>query len=588
MVQNTIKINDVNLPILEEGGVNYYPISYIGNKVLLKDISPSQLKRNGYDKYIKEFNIYYGENTGGSQLTYCISEEGLKQMLSNCKVARLSVEQKKAMQNVCKYLNLKINIDTEEKFIDSLPEQIWQKYDFWTKECIESVLNIEPNIKWQRCSKCGRYYPYNKCFFPKEKNPNNKQPFRTKCNECSKLHIMYYNKKEFTNAYYEGGEILYKLYKDNNLNIYNVYNLYYEGKIEKYPSILRNNINVINIIKKYYRQIILDNINIISKDYISQISKIPRIYISDKALNKFIESSIKKKELLNTNISLETREIKNIGIKHLISKMTCDEAISLANTYLLNNNININETNVYTFDYNLLFKDAKILWYVLNIEKDKLGFIMKLFNNQYGAYKFKSIKGQNYWKNRDNADIAMKYLIEKDLKIPIEKIPLYITKNNLHIKCPTLYNILYNKRFDSCLFDWINRIYPNKFIEEDFSIGIIRNKFDSMEEQLIDKLLREKFKNVIYNNRQGDNIITILHMQPDWFIFTSYNIYIIEYFGIALANTKYNKRISDYIDRTEEKIEKYKNLPYGKTIYLYPEDIKGDAGGFYEKISIVK
>jgi hypothetical protein len=109
-----------------------------------------------------------------------------------------------------------------------------------------------------------------------------------------------------------------------------------------------------------------------------------------------------------------------------------------------------------------------------------------------------------------------------------------------------------------------------------------------MEEQLIDKILRSNFKNVVYNNRESDNVVTLLHMQPDWFIFTDKDIYIVEYFGIAPTNNKYNKRISDYIDRTKEKIEKYKELPYGKKIYLYPEDIKGEAKGFYEKISIVK
>jgi len=285
---------------------------------------------------------------------------------------------------------------------------------------------------------------------------------------------------------------------------------------------------------------------------------------------------------LESKISNDTTKISSHVVKKVISKMTFEDTKELIDMYCLNNNIIFDD--VYNFNYNDLFKQTKVLWYIEKIEKDKLGFVMKYFNNQYAAYRFKSVRGQNYWNNRDNTDRAMKYFIEQDLKIPIEKIPLYVTKNNLQIKCRTLYGILYNKKFDNCLFDWINRLYPDKFIEEDFAVGIIRNQFDSMEEKMIHDMLKQKFSNVLYNNRQSENKITIMGINPDWFIFTDNNIYIIEYFGIALDQRIYNKRISDYVDKTKVKLSKYKDLQYAIKIFLYPEDIKNECDGFYNKI----
>jgi|GEM_PF-2157957 len=577
-LQKEIVINRTNVPIMEEGGV-WYPLSYIGSKVLLKNLSPSQLKQNGYGEYIKEFQIDYGENTGGLQNTYCISKDGLKVVLGNSKIGRLSVEQRKAMKEACDYLHLEVDINFNEKFKDCITEEEIEQHDFWSKECINAFIKeFEGEIIWQRCNKCNKYYPYHKNFWVKEVNKNNKKPLRTTCNNCEQLHIEYINNKEFTKAYYEGGEDLYNIYKYKNKNIYETYELYLKGKIIYYPSILHNSLNVVNILNKFYKEIILENLDKCNQEFLSEITKIPIEYISMKSVDKYFYKKLKNKEILKSNLGEKNKKI--------IQKITFEDAVELINMYLQNNNINIDD--VYTYDYNTLLKESKAYWYVINVEKDKLGFIMKYFNNEYGAYKFKSITGQKYWQSRDNVDQAMRYLIEKDMQLPIEKIPLYITKYGIRKQSDTLYNILYKKRFDNSLFEWINRLYPDKFIEQDFDIGIIRNKFDSVEESIIDEMLRKEFQTVIYNNRNSENEITVKNMNPDWIILTDNNIYIVEYFGIALEQQQYNTRIKYYIDKMKNKMEKYRTLPYGEMIYLYPNDIKGDWKGFYEKIKLIK
>lgn len=579
-MQKEIIINDVKIPVIEESGVIYYPISYIGSKVLLKVLTGNQLIKNGYGKYIKQIEVDYGEDTGGVQNTYCISEDGLKEILRNSKIGGLSIEQKRAMKEVCNHINLKMDIDFNAKFKEFVTEEEINQHDFWTKECINSLPKDMFNM-WQKCSKCGKYYPYHENFWIKEVNKRNKQPLRGICNNCEKVHVKYYDDNDFTKAYYEGEELLYNILKNSSKNIYEIYNAYLEGKIE-YPFILRNSLNTTNIIVKLYRDIILKNTNNCTKEFINELTKIPLDYISMKSLDRHLFQKIKKEELLKTKID---NPKDNTITKRIIKRMTFEDAKYLLDMYIHNNNIKIDD--VYNYNYNKLFENAKVKYYIESIHKDKLGFIMKYFDNQYAAYKFRSIVGQKYWENRDNADQAMKYFIENDLKIPIEKIPLYVTKMNLQMKANTLYNIIYKKRFDDTIFDWISRLYPGKFIEEDFSIGVIRNEFDSMDEKLIDDMLRQRFQSVVYNYRNSNNKVTIMGMNPDWFVFTDRNLYIVEYFGIALNHGKYNQRISDYINKSEDKLEKYERLPYAEKIYLYPSDIKGDCEGFKDKIKMI-
>jgi hypothetical protein len=261
--------------------------------------------------------------------------------------------------------------------------------------------------------------------------------------------------------------------------------------------------------------------------------------------------------------------------------MTIDVAINLLKNYIQDNNIVIED--IYNYNYDELLEKSKAHYYA---KKDKLGFIMKFYDDKYIPYKF-NIQGQKYWQVKENADLAMKYLIEKDLKLPIHKIPLYITKYSIRKHSSTLYNILYEKRFYKSLYEWINTLYPGQFEEQDFNIYLIRYEFDSVEENQIDTILRENLKNVVYNARGSEQSITINGMQPDWFVLTDEVVYIIEYFGMYQPKA-YNTRIYDYIEKTEEKIFKYDKIKYYEKIFLFPDDLKNGFEGLLKKISVIK
>jgi len=208
-----------------------------------------------------------------------------------------------------------------------------------------------------------------------------------------------------------------------------------------------------------------------------------------------------------------------------------------------------------------------------------------MFDNKYSAYKF-NIVGNKYWDLQENRIKALKYLIEEDMKIPIEKIPLYLTLENLRKHSNTMRHIL-KKYYNNNLWLWVNEVYPGKFIEEDFNITVIRNIFDSAEEHIIHDILISKFKNVIYNQRNTKNTITIAGMQPDWFVFTDNGVWVIEYFGIDVDYGEYNKRISDYKKKMLSKIEKYKKLEWLGKIYIYPKDLKENFKGLKEKLKSI-
>lgn len=170
------------------------------------------------------------------------------------------------------------------------------------------------------------------------------------------------------------------------------------------------------------------------------------------------------------------------------------------------------------------------------------------------------------------------------MKIPVDKIPLYLTKFNLQKKSNTLYYLLYNRKYYKNLWEWVNDCYPQKFILADFEINPYRCNFDSMEESQIYDILKNTYKNTIYNQRNTERTIEIDRMIPDFITFTKNNTYLIEYFGLYVKNRSDNKRISDYRNKTEEKINKYNKLNNYKTIFLYPTDLDNNFKGLHSKL----
>jgi hypothetical protein len=565
MVQDFVEVNQVRLPIVKEGGEIYYPVSYLGSRVLLKDLKGNQLKRNGYGEYLKQFEIDFGEGIGGINLSYCISEVGLRKILSNSRIGGLSEDQKIAMNGLLKYLGMEL-ISIDERFVNSISNEVIESYNEYIRDCINDILKDIPEVMWQKCSKCGNYYPYHLNFFRENVNCGKDYNLYTFCRDCcgwtenrSKDWIRQ-NNNLLSNIFRNYGIDYYKIYRDHN--VLDIYNHWISLDRKNLPNFINNENDKMIIIKYLYENGKFDEHSIITAKIVHEVTK----FRVDG--NRFIQKITK--ELRGIISKNGTEYIEDI-----------ESARRIFFKYLQNNDI-VTDEQILRLNYDIVFRKAHLHGYLERTSNNILTLIMDLFEDKYPAYKFKS-NGFKYWDNKENRIKALKYLIEVDLKLQLEKVPLYITLTALRTHgTTTMYGIC--KKYYKCLWEWVNEVYPNKFEEQDFHIHVIRNNFDSMEEAEVHDILKSKFKNVIYNARNTENTIEFEGMIPDWFVFTNSKVWIIEYFGINAKHGEYNQRISDYKEKTLKKIEKYVKIDgYGK-IYLYPEDLKNGFEGLHKKL----
>lgn len=561
-MQQEIYINNIKVPIIIDNGVIYYPVSYIMGKILLKKTNTISIC-NSYEQYINKYNIDYGNNN--IQEVYCISENGLKLVLSDSKLGRLSIEQKKAMNILLEYLGMDV-ISEDGRFIKTVSKDIYDKYNIYIKDCIDCVLTMKPNIVWQRCTKCGIYYPYHINFFKENLHSGKEYPLYTVCRNCSgwseqrtKDYIKH-NIAEFNTVYNKYGEDIYKLYREHNT--IEIYKHWLSCNTKAMPSIINNKEDKLKIIKHCYDKGLFNDSGDLNKKAIKNVCKFNTNEILQNEIHKFIFG---KDQIYTGTIN------------------DFDVAKKIFDDYIIKNNIVIED--IFTFNYDSVIRKSILRGFLKRCcNNDLLSFIMKYHENKYGAYKFKS-SYKKYWESKENRIKALKYFIEEDMKINLEKVPLYVTLTALRKDTSTLYSVC--KKYYHSLFEWVNEVYPDAFIEKDFDIHYVRNDFDSIEEAEIHDVLCENFKNVLYNPRNTDRTVVIDGMIPDWFIFTNNNCYIVEYFGIAIDHGVYNQRIHDYQEKTKHKMEKYKKIKGYKKVYLFPDDLKDNFRGVLYKLKMV-
>ena len=569
--QEEILIGEVKVPVIREDGELYYPIKFIIEKVLKKTKQHGLHKE--YSQYIKKFKINYGSAAyGGTQIVNCINEEGLKKVLEISRISRLSVEQRKAMNVLLKYLQMDSisEDDTYDRFVKEISNNVIWKYNEYIRDCILHVLEENPNIIWQKCDKCGNYYPYHKNFFDFNTDKNNEYMLNAVCRDCKPWD----NNRGRT--FIQG--------KDSNLNhIYNIYGATMYGIYRNHETILIFNhwrkigkMNLPNILQNKDDKLIIIKY-MFDKGEFKQYEEIDSKSI--KEICGFGLTHVSIEDIYNYVLEMDYYECKSIVNDISGARLILD-------IYFLENQNN--EKSIYEYSYYEIIKECKLGGYLYKYyENSLLDFIMDYYNNEYPSYKFKGgyIK---YWSKQENRIRALKYFIEEDMKIELDKVPLYITLTALKINgTSTLYNVC--KNYYDSLFDWVNEVYPDRFDPKDFDIHYVRNDFDSIEEAEVHDILKKEFKNkVIYNPNNTDRTIKIGGKVPDWFIFASDKCYIVEYFGLNLdRNTSHNSRIEDYKERTEGKIEIYNELDgYGK-VFIFPDDLKDNFSGLMEKIKFI-
>jgi len=239
-MQKEIIINNVKVQVIEENEVEYYPMKYMFQKVMLRTTKANVLgDKEEYKKSFKHFDVDYGRGTGGIQNVSCISREGIIKYLSNPKsiqLGRLNTEQKLALNSLLTYFELKI-----DNYINTY------EIDIYIQDCIDNVVNEYDNIKFKTCTSCGHIYPIHENFFNKN-NRDSDDGLTNVCRKCNGRGIRHIKlrKQKIYNDYGLKG---YKLFKNDIVKYYDKHIF----KTEERPPIeLCDKNNYFKLIKHYY------------------------------------------------------------------------------------------------------------------------------------------------------------------------------------------------------------------------------------------------------------------------------------------------------------------------------------------------
>lgn len=550
---NLINLDGIDIPYFkEEGGEIYYPIKYIHESFLMKT-RPQIHKDERYKDYIKRYIIDFTFKGTVPQETYCMNKEGWIKYLNKCKNSHKKNEDK------IRRLNILLEYFGENKF-----KQLTKEYDYYTKLCIDEYVKFNTNVEYKECLTCKRELPISNHFF--DININIKGGYTNVCKECSNGRFMNYN-DEYNYIHKMLGVDWLKEYEKDKIMFYVKYIKSKENINIRFPK------DDNELLKKLIKKLYIDGY-LLADELSFPIIKNKIKNVIFKGYGKFTANHIND---FCSNGECKLRPW--LYPKYILGNIKDDYANELFTRYIEDNNIVIDNPLEYK-DYQTILMKSRLTQFKHNI----LGFLVKYYNYEYPGYMFK-IRGENYYKDKEARIFDMKYLIEKDLKLEIIKIPLYITKTFLHNKSNKLTYIM-RSIYKNNLFEWINECYPNLFTIHDFHINQYRSEFDSLEEAQVNDVLKSKFDGVIYNSRNNENTVNISGMVPDWIIVSDKGCILVEYFGLYQENSDSSSRLTKYKEKLAIKLEKYKELERAgyRTLYIYPEDIRGDFGGLLKKI----
>lgn len=553
-----IEVSDeLSLPYVIHEGKDWYPISYLSIKVLLRTNKDSLLVKSHRKKYpdnVKVKTVYFGESN--IQETWCIDKELLIDKLKNIKLSRLTKENVVAQNKLHRVLGidllpLKIENDLHNTEID------YKNEEAYIQEIYEFELNYNKDMLIRQCSSCKRTLPLTNTFYPPHNGEKYRNGYNYSCKECIGK-VNKFNNKELERL--KDKKRLDEYLVDEN--ILQIYQDVLDGEFKSIPVRVRSKGNYFRITDKLYDQGLIN-------EHISfkALEDDHRLYL----ISNFISQKEFFSRYFDEDFYLYPWRFPNY--KQNLNKYEIEIPRKIFNNYLAEKGIRIND--IFTFDYAAHLRKARV---ETPYGGQSLRFVVDYYDKLFPGYYFKTTS-PNYYKDKEYLLHDLKYFIEKDLKINEHKIPLYITKTALQRNCRPLYNYIVLNRNGS-IYEYINELYPNKFTIHDFEINYYRDEFDSNEEAVIHEKLKESFGNVIYNQRNTDRSIEIAGSVPDWIIIDEKGLIIVEHLGMYLPHA-YNtsSRIKVYIDKANKKLDKYRELKNFRFIFFYPDDIANNFAG---------
>lgn len=163
----TITINKVDLNIIiDEDGIKWYPLSRFFQKVLLKAEEAKNFNKTAISKDMRLWPIK--EPTPAVTNIWYIKESTLIKILKNIQVNQYTnktIERERALHGALKYFGINRQ-DRGNMYTVVNPTK--KEYTEWELLCFQFDNDINANIIWKMCEKCGRYFPCSKYYFESE------------------------------------------------------------------------------------------------------------------------------------------------------------------------------------------------------------------------------------------------------------------------------------------------------------------------------------------------------------------------------------------------------------------------------------
>lgn len=322
--QKNIKIGDMLLPEIKYKDDIYYPLTYVFEKILLKQKQNTTLLKNrGYAEYLAKFKVNFDFCNGGLHNTNCISKEGLIRLLNLSYIGGMSVEQKQGMNFLLDYFDKEL-ISKQPRYENNIEYKLSSEYDEFEKDCIDATLKAFGGLEWQLCNKCNKYYPLHGNFF----RYNRRDGLGNVCRNClntDSRHMIAHPDTTLTKIYREHGDEVYGYYKKHET--INIYNHYIENNLNLFPKILLNKEDALIIIQHLYdnKKINKDNITMVLLRNIHGLKTIGTCLTMEEAYEHLYGSHPRSYPWHYPNYKLKN--------------LTSEEAKTILNNYLIENDL---------------------------------------------------------------------------------------------------------------------------------------------------------------------------------------------------------------------------------------------------------
>lgn len=446
------------------------------------------------------------------------------------------------------------------------------------------IKEIDNNINFRKCKKCGKYYPASTIFFSYEKRI--KDGFENSCRCCRgkkflKVSIDNHNKK-VTSFHYNKFDVM------NDSDIIKLYEIYLNDDILPYQDFMVTNYKFLikYVIEDKLKMSNKDILNI-SRDWTKQYkfySVLLRKYNGSvyNLINDFYPNKFKPWDLVTVgNLYWKSEDNIKYALNWFVNELLKDSVVKSIED--IPKKITTEIFAKYSMKGLLKSRFNSHPYYAFNF----------LFPDKFYMWEYKLVSN-NYWNDKMNRVDALKQLIKYRLHIERKNIHKVLSLEyfQMSYKYHKFISVIEN-HYDLDCKKYIIDAYPkyndNLFYYKNYYPTLDNIYVRSEPERLLHHIFIYNFnyEQIKYEYSFIHDFKRDLNYIPDWTYFNNGITYLIEYYGFLGNN--YNNFADDigYVDKYKNKHEYYLDLVKKndniKYIDLYRSDLKDNYSGLIKK-----